>query len=234
MTNRYIGLLVWIGFLLLMASGVIAGPSIAPMILPSPTPSPTPTATPTPTPTPLPTPTWTSTPTVTPTPTPTPTPAFYPPTRIVIPSVGIDAQVVPTHWETQKVNGTPQPVWIVPDAPRVGWHETSAPLGRPGNTVLNGHNWPENGPFRFLYQVQPGDSILLYSGSQVFTYQVEEILLLEEAGQPWEVRMANARYILPTDDERVTLVTCHPYKSVRFRLIVIARPVKAPSGTSEP
>ncbi len=44
--------------------------------------------------------------------------------------------------------------------------------------------------------------------------------------QPLEVRQANARYIQPTDDERVTLVTCHPYGSTRFRLIVIARPAE--------
>lgn len=234
--GRAIGLLVWMGFLLLMVGGVIAGPSIAPMALFSPTPSPTPTASPTPTSTPTatptPTPTPTSTPTMTPTPTPTPTPVIYPPTRIVIPSVGIDAPVIPTHWVMQEVNGTLTPVWVVPDAPRVGWHETSAPLGRPGNTVLNGHNWPENGPFRFLHKVQKGDSVLLYSGPLVFIYQVEEIFLLPEAGQPREVREANARYIQPAEDERVTLVTCHPYGSTRFRLIVIARPRQLPSRYS--
>ncbi len=232
------GLLIWVGVLLLMAGGVVAGPHlVSGMPLPAASPSPLP---PTPTHTAAPTPAPTATalpPTRTPTPlppTPTPTPAIYPPTRIVIPSVGIDAAIVPTHWEMQEVDGVQQPVWAVPNAPLVGWHETSAPLGWPGNTVLNGHNWPENGPFRFLYKVRPGDPLIVYSGPLVFLYRVDEVLLLPEAGQPLEVRQANARYIQPTDDERVTLVTCHPYGSTRFRLIVIARPAEAPARYREP
>jgi len=133
----------------------------------------------------------------------------------------------------KEVAGAQQPVWVVPDAPYVGWHETSAPLGRPGNTVLSGHNWPENGPFRLLHKVQPGDPLVVYSGSIVFLYRVDEVLLLPEAGQPLEVRQANARYIQPTDDERVTLVTCHPYGSTRFRLIVIAHPAETPERYRE-
>jgi sortase (surface protein transpeptidase) len=53
---------------------------------------------------------------------------------------------------------------------------------------------------------------------------VTEVLILPEAGQPLEVRIENAYYVLPTDDERLTLVTCHPYGSLRNRLIVIAHP----------
>lgn len=240
--NGASGLLIWIGMLLLMAGGVVAGPHLVSGILlplaspspsgaltasPSPLPAlPTDTAVPTPAPTVAPPPTLTPTPLP---PTPTPTPAIYPPTRVVIPSVGIDALVIPTHWEMQEVAGGQQPVWVVPNAPYVGWHETSAPLGWPGNTVLSGHNWPENGPFRFLYKVRPGDPLIVYSGYLVFLYQVNEVLLLPEAGEPLEVRQANARYIQPTDDERVTLVTCHPYGSIRFRLIVIAHPAEIPA-----
>lgn len=239
--SRTSGWLIWVGMVLLMVGGVVAGPQLAsriplpvssPLLPDLPTLSPSlGTATPTETAVPTPVPTVALLPTRTPTPlppTPTPTPAIYPPTRVVVPSVGIDAPVIPTHWEMQEVAGAWQPVWVVPDAPYVGWHETSAPLGWPGNTVLNGHNWPENGPFRFLYKVQPGDPLVVYSGSIVFRYRVDEVLLLLEAGQPLEVRRANARYIQPTDDERVTLVTCHPYGSTRFRLIVIARPVEIP------
>lgn len=159
---------------------------------------------------------------------PQPIPPVYPPTRIVIPSASVDAPIIPTHSELRKVAGTWRPVWVVPDVPYVGWHQTSAPLGQIGNTVLSGHNWPENGPFRFLYKVRVGDPVILYSGSLAFTYRVDEVLVLEEAGQPLEIRLANARYAQPTDDERVTLITCHPYGSIRFRLIVIARPDNSP------
>lgn len=236
MRGRLGGVLVWIGMLLMMAGWIVFGLAPAPAVLPQPTivPPVTPTSTglaatlpPSLALTPTPVPTLPPGPTPTPAPL-TPTPTLYPPTRIVVPSVGIDAPVIPTHWETKGVDGISQPVWVVLDAPYVGWHETSAPLGRPGNTVLSGHNWPENGPFRFLYQTRVGEPVILYSGNILFSYRITEILLLPEADQPLEVRQANARYIQPTDDERVTLVTCHPYGSTRFRLIVIARPEELP------
>jgi sortase A len=105
-----------------------------------------------------------------------------------------------------------------------GWHETSAPLGAPGNTILNGHNTTNGEVFRDLYTLEAGDTITVYAGDAPYTYTVTEILILPEGGQPMEVRLENARYILPTDDERLTLVTCHPYGSLRNRLILIAHP----------
>lgn len=164
---------------------------------------------------------------VDPPPTPTPAPEGYPPTRIVIPAIGLDAPVVTTTWEVVEVGGVQQAVWLVPPMRAAGWHQGSAPLGVPGNTVLNGHNTTHGEVFRDLHRVQPGDLILLYSNDLEFTYGVTEVLILPEAGQPLEVRQANARYIQPTQDERVTLVTCHPYGSLRYRLIVIAKPMEA-------
>lgn len=155
-----------------------------------------------------------------------PAPVVYPPTRIRIPSIGVDAEVVPVGWSAVTVDSVTESLWDVPAAQEGGWHETSAPLGVPGNTVINGHNWPQEALFRDLYRVQPGERISLYSGETEFVYRIEAVLLLPEAGQPLEVRQANARYIQPADDERVTLVTCHPYGSLRYRLIVIARPVE--------
>ena len=48
--------------------------------------------------------------------------------------------------------------------------------------------------------------------------------LLEEKGMPEEVRRSNAQWIAPTDDERVTLVTCWPYTSNTHRLVIVAKP----------
>lgn len=39
-----------------------------------------------------------------------------------------------------------------------------------------------------------------------------------------DVRMDNARWILPSTDERLTLVTCWPAKSNTHRLIIVASP----------
>jgi sortase A len=149
------------------------------------------------------------------------------PTRIVIPVIGVDAPVVPVSWETVKVAGRAQAAWEVPEMYAAGWHETSMPLGVSGNTVLNGHNTTNGEVFRDLYTLEDGDVIIVYADSIPYAYSVAKVLVLPEADQPLEVRQKNARYILPTDDERLTLVTCHPYGSLRNRLIVIAYPVTA-------
>jgi LPXTG-site transpeptidase (sortase) family protein len=162
----------------------------------------------------------------TPAPTAQPTLMLYPPNRIIIPSIAVDATVVPVGLEIKDVDGTPQPIWTVPDPSLAGWHETSALLGMPGNTVINGHNWPRDAAFQNLHTVQPGEQIVLFSDLISFTYEITEVVVLPEGGQPLEVQQANTRYIQPTDDERVTLVTCHPYGSTRERLIVIARPIE--------
>jgi len=133
--------------------------------------------------------------------------------------------------------GPTQAAWEVPPLYAAGWHTTSAPLGAPGNTVLNGHNTTHGEVFRDLYTLKIGNSIVAYAGNVPYTYTVTAILILPEAGQPLEVRIENARYILPTDDERLTLVTCHPYGSLRYRLIVIAHPLSnlhSPSSILQP
>jgi sortase A len=231
-------ILIWGGVLLLLVGGLLAYPyassrlaappptaTSAPAFLQPIVPLPTATrAAPTSTPTSFsPPPTTTaSTPTATPIPSPTPTPAL--PTRIVIPEISVDAPVVPVSWRTVEVDGQTQAAWEVPAMYAAGWHETSAPLGVPGNTVLSGHNTTNGEVFRDLYTLEPGDVITVYSDDTPSTYAITEILILPEAGQPLEVRLENARYIMPTDDERLTLVTCHPYGSLRYRLIVVAHP----------
>lgn len=72
--------------------------------------------------------------------------------------------------------------------------------------------------------LETGDEVILASDEISRTYYVSQTLVVPEAGQPLEVRLENARYAMPTDDERVTLITCHPYGSLRNRLIIIARP----------
>ena len=228
--------LIWGGVLLLLAGGLLTWPyfssrlatfSPTPTFTPSPLPStvPAPTVTnvvPTNSPTPIPALTQTPIPTPTPTHTPTSTPTPAPPTRIVIPSLGVDAPVLPVSWQAIEVDGQEQAAWKVLDMYAAGWHESSAPLGVSGNTVFNGHNTTNGEIFRDLYTLEAGDDIVVYSDDTPYTYAVTEVLILPEAGQPLAVRIENAHHILPTDDERLTLVTCHPYGSLRYRLIVIA------------
>lgn len=154
-------------------------------------------------------------------------PNAAPPTRIVIPSLSVDGPVVPVSTYTKEVEGEIRAAWGVPDQRAAGWHDTSANLGERGNVVLNGHNTNNGEIFRDLYTLHPGDRIIVYSEEFSRTYAVSETLILPEAGQPLEVRLANARYVMPTDHERLTIVTCHPYGSLRNRLIVIAKPSKS-------
>jgi LPXTG-site transpeptidase (sortase) family protein len=129
----------------------------------------------------------------------------------------------------EQVAATTQVIWDVLAEHTAGWHETSAMLGEPGNTVLNRHNTSNGEAFRDLYRLEIGNQIILHSREITHTYLVSHTLVMPEKGQPLEARFQNAQVILPTNDERLTLVTCHPYGSLRNRLVVIARPAEQDS-----
>jgi len=164
--------------------------------------------------------------TSTPTPPPTPDPASLVPTRLVIPAIDLDAPIVEVGWETQEINGQLVSSWIVPDTFAAGWHQNSAPPGQIGNTVLNGHHNIHGQVFRDLVDLEAEDELTLYAGETAHYYVVTELYILKEKGEPVEVRLENAQWILPTDDERLTMVTCWPYTNNTHRLIVVARPIE--------
>ncbi len=143
------------------------------------------------------------------------------PTRIVIPAINLDAPVEPVGWS--QVNGVS--AWDIPDHFAAGWLKTSAPLGRSGNTVLDGHHNIAGEVFRHLVDLKAGDVIEVYSGAKRVVYQVTALHILPDRDQPLEVRQKNAEWIQPTLDERLTLVTCWPYTNNTHRLIVVAMPI---------
>jgi sortase (surface protein transpeptidase) len=51
-------------------------------------------------------------------------------------------------------------------------------------------------------------------------------MLMPERFKSLTVRLDNARWILPTKDERLTLITCWPAKSNTHRVIIVALPEK--------
>ncbi|HXK43770.1 MAG TPA: sortase [Anaerolineae bacterium] len=232
-----------------LGPGVLAAEATAAILLPLDEPAPPVPVEPSPTPTtpgrgleapiqPQPTPALfepTSEPSAWPVPWPTPTPLWgTAPVRIRIPAINLDAPVTPVEWAPLETADGAQGIWQVPNWRAAGWHSSSALLGVPGNTVLNGHNTTYGEVFRDLYRLQEGAEILLEGENGLtYTYGVEALYILKEAHQPLEVRLENARYILPTTDERLTLVTCHPYGSIQNRLIVIARPAPAPPSEGE-
>ena len=151
------------------------------------------------------------------------------PTRLVIEAIGLDAPVEPVGWHTETRDGQSVNIWDVPDHFAAGWLRTSAPVGVLGNTVLDGHHNIRGKVFENLVDLRVGDLITLYTASQERVYRVEQRLILEDYGQTLEIRQANAQYIYPTADERLTLVTCWPPDGNAYRLIIIALPVPLPS-----
>lgn len=146
------------------------------------------------------------------------------PTRLVIESVGIDADINPVGWEVVEQNNQQYSIWQVADF-AVGWHKTSAPLGQPGNTVMAGHHNVQGEVFRDLVNVEVGDKVVVYAGGQAFNYVVDLKTIVKEKGEPLEVRQRNAQWIAPTDDERLTFITCWPYTNNTHRVIVVAKPL---------
>ena len=182
-----------------------------------------PTNTPIP-PTNTPIPVTSPVPTNTPVPKPSPPPpAAGNPDRVVVESVGIDTPVVPVGWSVIEKNGQQYSIWDVADFAG-GWHNTSAPPGQPGNTVLSGHHNIKGEVFRYLVDVQEGDEVVLYVGDTEYRYQVEQKLIVKEKDEPVDVRRQNAQWIASTDDVRVTMVTCWPYTNNTHRIIVVAKP----------
>jgi LPXTG-site transpeptidase (sortase) family protein len=133
------------------------------------------------------------------------------PTRIVVPSAGIDAPVV----EVGVVFADGEPRW------ETAWHAAghhidSAMPGQPGNMVISGHVSVadrRNAPvFATLDRVREGDAIVVYAGSAAYRYVVESIAVVDPGAT--EVLRSDAR-------ATVTLITCT--RDLRHRLVVTGR-----------
>ncbi len=160
-----------------------------------------------------------------PTPTLTASASLTVPRQIVIDAVGIDAPIIEVGWDVVEWEGKPTMVWEVADY-AVGWHKNSALPGQPGNIVLSGHNNIAGEVFRSLDEISVGDKIVTYVGQQAFEYEVTFTTIVKEADEPLDVRKQNAHWIAPTDEERLTLVTCWPYPYSTHRFIVVAEPTQ--------
>ena len=151
--------------------------------------------------------------------------AFSAPTRIRIPRINVDADVVEVAYSIREENGSRLTVWQVADY-AVGFHLGSAYPGHAGNTVLAAHNNIRGRILRHLVDLVPGDDIYLYVGEQEFHYQVTQRMLVLETGVPEEIHRENAQWIQPTTDERLTLVSCWPFIKPDHRVVVVAHPCR--------
>lgn len=131
------------------------------------------------------------------------------PTRLVVPSVGIDVPVREVGaFRTDSGVLTWETAW---DA--AGHHLDSARPGQPGNVVLSGHvsvaNAADLAVFATLDRVVEGDTIEVHAGDIVYRYVVTEVLLVD----PDDVD------VLSSDHRaRITLITCTP--DLKGRLVV--------------
>ena len=148
------------------------------------------------------------------------------PVRLIIPAIKLSAPILAAEAEVQTINRESYQVWRAPDEYAIGWHGTSAPLGVAGNTVLSGHHNVHGEVFKSLVDLNPGDLVIVQSEKHYFRYVIVNRMILPEKYAPLEERLENARWILPSEDERLTLITCWPYESNTHRLILVARPEK--------
>ena len=131
---------------------------------------------------------------------PIPTPGPRQASRIVIPSINVDAPVVQGDgWEELKMGA----------GHRIG----SANPGERGNTVISGHNDVYGEIFRYLEDVNVGDEAIVYAGGTPYVYLVVAKMVVE----PSEVSLLE-----PTPNATLTLITCHPYMIDTHRLVVVA------------
>lgn len=132
---------------------------------------------------------------------PIPTPAPDQAVRLQVPRLNVDAPVVQGDgWEQLKKG--------------VGQHIGSANPGQDGNVVLTAHNDVYGELFRHLDQLQPGDSIIVYTQQRQHVYVVDRTVMVE----PTAVEV-----MASTGNPTVTLISCYPYLVDSQRIVVFAR-----------
>jgi sortase A len=130
---------------------------------------------------------------------PVPTPSAAQASRIVIPSIKLDAPVVEgVSWEDLKKG--------------VGHLPGAANPGERGNLYLAAHNDIFGEIFRHLDKLELGDEFFVYSGEQSYRYVVTSKRVID----PTDVSV-----MYPTTEPIATLQTCYPYLVDTHRLVVI-------------
>ena len=124
--------------------------------------------------------------------------------RLQIPKIDQDVPVVEGDgWEQLKKG--------------VGHHIHSANPGETGNVVLSAHNDIHGEIFRDLDQLDEGDLIILFSERQSYTYEVNDVLIVE----PTQVE-----FLETTSTPTATLISCYPYLVDNKRIVVTAHLVE--------
>ena len=115
--------------------------------------------------------------------------------QVIIPSLKLNARVVPKPYSelSWDLTSLGHDVALLGDIP----NQTSE-----NNIVIAGHVTARNGsngPFRYLWQLEPGDQILLKEGNYTYTYAVREQVLV----YPDETSVLE-----DSQNPQLTLITC--------------------------
>ncbi|MGC9361006.1 MAG: sortase [Anaerolineae bacterium] len=144
---------------------------------------------------------------------------------LAIPALDRVVPIVSVGWRVDEIDGAQVAVWETVSG-AAGHHRGSAPLGGEGNCVLSGHSSGEHGGvFDGLWDLQQGDPVYVTDkAGQVYSYVVGSVTKVRDMGVSLEERLVHAEAMDPTDDARLTLITCWPGWAYTHRVIVVARP----------
>lgn len=123
--------------------------------------------------------------------------------HVVIPKIGLDQKI----WFGNNEKLVNKGVWHIP-------HSSTPDKG--SNTVLVGHRFSYKDPavFYHLDKVSVGDPIVIAYSGKLYTYKVNETKIVK----PTDVYVEEA-----TEDDVLTLYTCHPLWSTKERLVLTAK-----------
>lgn len=146
---------------------------------------------------------------------------------VSIPALNVEGEVVPVGWRIDFADDLQSGAfeWDDPKE-KIGWAISSALPDGTGNVVLYGHNNLYERIFERLYQLREGDSIYLRTGERTYEYKARSILLLPILGAGAEQIQTYRRYLQPSADSRLTLISCYPPASNTHRVIAIAKPAE--------
>lgn len=110
----------------------------------------------------------------------------------------------------------------------VGHYPGTAQPGRLGNVGLAGHRNTHGEPFRHLDELRPGDRVSVETYHARYTYVVERTLPRTSPSDGTVIAKvpyssAHPRYRFTEPDSYLTLTTCTPEYTSRYRLVVWAR-----------
>jgi sortase A len=110
----------------------------------------------------------------------------------------------------------------------VGHYPKTAQPGQVGNFALAGHRNTHGEPFRHLDEVRPGDTVRVDTADGRYTYVVERTLPRTSPSDgtvvaPVPYSSTHPRYRYTERGSYLTLTTCTPEYTSRYRLVVWGR-----------